>query len=202
MLLSKKSDQTDRIINYLSRKGKGEEDLPVLSQKDQDKLGRILQLSALVRQHKVKRKAIDLFVATTGISESQAYLDYREMELVMGSTESVSKQFQRTMVIESAWEVYAKAIQDKDLRAANGALTVITRVGRLDQPDEHAIDYESFTPPPVRIGWYPEKVAKDLPPDRELIPLLKKLAGKHNDIKLRIEEMTKDVEEIDHEEID
>lgn len=200
MITNKKSNQRDRIINYLTVSGKGGDDLPMLTKKDQERLDRILQMRALFLQYKIKRKTIDVFRAVTGVSESLAYIDFREMEHVLGSVRAVSKEFKRQMVEEAAWELHVKALAAKQFVAAKGALDVIVKVSRLDQPDEKAIDYSQFEAPPVRIGFYPEKVARQLPPDKELIPLLKKLAGKNNDITLKIEQFTKDIESIEYDE--
>lgn len=200
MITTKNSNQIDRIINYLVISGRSQDgDLPTLTPKDAEMLDRYVQLRSLFLRHKIKRKAIDIFRAETivngkPISESQAYLDFKNMERVFGSSERVVKEFQRLMVVEGSWEIVAKAMLNKDFRAANGAYANIIKAAGLDRDEPDLPDYENFVPPPVRIDWIPEKVARDLPDDKTLIKYLKKLSGK-KDLKFKSEEMVKDADD-------
>lgn len=197
MITTKHDNQITRIINYLLALGRSKDaDVPMLTKKDADILDRYVQLRALYFQYKIKRKAIDMFRGVMrangkSISESQAYLDFKNMEHVFGNTERVKKEFQRMMVVEAAWENAAKAEIEKDFRAVNGAHSNIIKAAELDKHSPELPDYSTFVPPPVRIAWLPEKVASGLPDDKTLIKYLKKLSRK-KDMKFKFEEMVKD----------
>jgi len=194
-MLHKHENQRDRIIAYLANRHKGGNDIHILSAQDQRKVDALLQMAAIIREHKVKSKCVDIYMGETGHKKSQAYSDFDEAQAILGSVSRVSKEFQRSLFVDCCWEIYAKAMAKGDLKSANGAMSNLQRALGFDKQDVNLPDYSRFQPPPQRFGWFPKEVARNLPPDKELIPLLKKLTGKQREITFMFENLAEDAEE-------
>lgn len=199
MLEHKRNDQRDRIIYHLQRKQQTEEvdDQIALTPKDQEKLDRVLTLSALHLEHHYKAATIPIYMRLTGVSKSQAYLDWYDMEHVMGSIERVKKEYLRALYTEWCHEMHAEARAAGDIKTALKAVDVSAKYNMLDKEDPNLPDYSKLKPTQVIIGFFPEftESEEDMS-HKEMDQWVKQLVGNKRDIGLRLQRVAEDVDNI------
>lgn len=179
MFVNKRENQLDRMLNYM-KMGGSETVNPddYLTPHDQEKFNKLLQLIALIRQHKVKAAVIPIYMKACSVSKSQAYYDWSDAEWMMGSMEKVRKEFQRVLIVEKLWEEIEKASiagKSKEVAMLIRELIIATGVNKID-PEQ--IDYDKIQPSQPIIGYLPHLLGEEVPPDDVLIGELKKIIGK------------------------
>lgn len=197
LFLDKHDNQLDRIINWLQRPIDSiDDDLVVLTQKDQEILDRLLTLHELRRKYLQKARVIPMYMRVADVSKSQAYLDWKKVEYVMGSFEQANKQFLRALYTEKLESYAAKADAQGDFKTAAMAIEKAAKINRLDQEEVERPPYEEFVVDQPTIGFYPGITDSDKIDDEEMIKTIKDLAGKSRE-KMRIRLLQNTAEDVD-----
>ncbi len=169
--------ERDEIIHYLMHPEI--QDSYELSTALAEKLRRMESCADLTRTWGSRFKVIPILEKRFDISRQTARQLYDDTQIVFGVTSKLTQQFWVDIVIGEIMEDKRKASLAGDHRAVasmqkNMAHVIEKLMGSIDTSI-----YEKINPPPIVIGYFPDKLkTPNLPSDSELDIIFKKLMKK------------------------
>jgi hypothetical protein len=138
----------ERIRDWLVYDGPAERpSAPKLWMEDKVVYERLVQLRTLLFQKAYSvNDAMSMMIKTYGISEATYYRDYRGLEFVFGDLVAEGKNFERLRYKEIQQKILQMALANKDMKAANAAMSNLIKLGGHDREDVEAIDPERLNP--------------------------------------------------------
>ena len=193
MLIDKRETQLDRLINYLKVKKRTDEDEMELSDTDQDRLNRFIQMRTLELRY-TKTQAIAIYERLFNKSKSQAYRDHTEMQAIFGNVQRTNKDFRRELELLRLDELAQDAKDDGDYKTA-AAIRMKIFEWTTKEENEAPFDPNDIEPTTVIIGRFPEQFRNNnVPTDKdELKALISAIKSPKN--------LSAQAEDIDHVEI-
>lgn len=138
-----------------------------LSKALQTKLERIHTCRELIRDYGSRIRVAKILMNTYQISRAQAYRIFESTQVVYGSTKKTSREMWLDIILGFIMDDRKKALLKGDFRSvSNMQKNMITAIEKLAGTNE-SIPFEKVQPPPVVIGFFPEKLKVELPEDWE-----------------------------------
>lgn len=125
------------------------------------------------------------------ISESQAFRDIQNIEILLGNVKLAKKEWYRHTVIEMAKETYNLAKDNQDYKAMAMAIDKLGKFTKLDKPEVDEIPWEEIIPP----AWEPTSditIIKNINPPDDIEDFRKRMRKKYD---------PDYVEDVEHEEL-
>jgi hypothetical protein len=101
----------------------------------------------LQNPHLSDQKIVQYMINSCGLKKSTAYLELKNIKMILGQVHVASKEWHRHMVVEMCRKAYNMAMARKDPKAMALAADKIGKYTKLDKDEADALPWDELIPP-------------------------------------------------------